>query len=130
MRSETWQRFRRSPLAVAAGIYVCVVSLIAAFAPFLASAKPIIARSADGWRFPATEDFWAPDMGVAPPQPAMTASVRAPVPFSPNTIDLPSRLQPPGPAHRLGTDDLGRDVLARLIHGARVSLAVGLLATA
>jgi len=52
------------------------------------------------------------------------------IPFGPDTIDLANRLQPPGPAHRLGTDDLGRDVLSRIIHGARVSLTVGLLATA
>lgn len=51
------------------------------------------------------------------------------VPFSPNTIDLPSRLEPPNAQHILGTDDLGRDVLARMIHGARVSLTVGLFAT-
>ena len=51
-------------------------------------------------------------------------------PFEPNRIDLASRLAPPGPGHPLGTDDLGRDVLARMIHGARVSLTVGFLATA
>lgn len=52
------------------------------------------------------------------------------VPFGPNDIHLANRLQPPDRAHRLGTDDLGRDVLARIIHGARISLSVGLAATA
>lgn len=41
-----------------------------------------------------------------------------------------ARLQPPSPAHPLGTDMLGRDVLARVVHGARVSLAVGWLSVA
>ena len=43
-----------------------------------------------------------------------------------NAVDLLARLEPPSSAHPLGTDDLGRDVLARLIQGGRVSLAVGL----
>lgn len=42
--------------------------------------------------------------------------------------DLFNRYAAPSAAHWLGTDDLGRDVLARLLHGARVSLAVGLAA--
>ena len=37
-------------------------------------------------------------------------------------------LLPPGPGHLLGTDDLGRDVLSRLLYGARISLSVGFLA--
>jgi peptide/nickel transport system permease protein len=48
----------------------------------------------------------------------------------PDEVDLANRLMPPSAEHRLGTDDLGRDVLARMIHGARVSLIVGLVATA
>jgi peptide/nickel transport system permease protein len=48
----------------------------------------------------------------------------------PNSVDLTSRLRPPDRAHHLGTDDLGRDVLSRVIYGARVSLSVGLTATA
>lgn len=39
-------------------------------------------------------------------------------------------LHPPGATYRLGTDDLGRDVLSRLIYGARVSLQVGLISIA
>jgi peptide/nickel transport system permease protein len=54
----------------------------------------------------------------------------APVPFGPNDVDLASRLEPPTAQHRFGTDDLGRDVLARMIHGARISLLVGFTATA
>lgn len=52
-----------------------------------------------------------------------------PLGFEPNAIDLAGRLEGPGVDHLLGTDDLGRDVLARMVHGARVSLAVGLFAT-
>ena len=48
----------------------------------------------------------------------------------PLEIDLSQRLSPPSAAHWLGTDDLGRDVLARLLYGARVSVAIGLLASA
>lgn len=46
-------------------------------------------------------------------------------PQSPSAIDLPSRLQPPRAAHWFGTDELGRDILSRVIYGARISLMVG-----
>jgi len=43
-------------------------------------------------------------------------------------VDLLGRFAPPSPAHPLGTDDLGRDVLLRLLEGGRASLLVGLIA--
>lgn len=46
----------------------------------------------------------------------------------PGAIDIARRLQPPGPSHWLGTDDLGRDVLSRILYGARISLLVGFVA--
>jgi len=46
--------------------------------------------------------------------------------YDPTAIDLASRLRPPSGTHWLGTDVQGRDVWARLVYGARVSLAVGL----
>ncbi len=49
-------------------------------------------------------------------------------PYDPNSIDLKEVLMPPGPGHLLGTDTLGRDVLSRIIFGARVSLLVGFVA--
>ena len=46
-------------------------------------------------------------------------------PQDPAHIDLPSRLQPPSAHHLCGTDELGRDILSRLILGARISMFVG-----
>ncbi|MFB0526281.1 MAG: oligopeptide ABC transporter permease [bacterium] len=49
-------------------------------------------------------------------------------PFNPNQQDVLHRLEPPSPKHPLGTDDLGRDLLSRIIYGTRVSLLVGFVA--
>lgn len=46
-------------------------------------------------------------------------------PKDPASIDLPSRLQRPSAAHWFGTDELGRDLLSRVIYGARISMFVG-----
>jgi ABC-type dipeptide/oligopeptide/nickel transport systems, permease components len=55
---------------------------------------------------------------------ALFAPLIAPYPF--NAQDLPNKLQAPSAQYRLGTDDLGRDTLSRLIYGARISLMVAL----
>ena len=55
------------------------------------------------------------------------ADASRPIPYEPNRPDLRSTLEGPSAAHWLGTDGLGRDVAARLLHGGRVSLAVGVL---
>ena len=54
---------------------------------------------------------------------ALAAPVIAP--WDPNRPDVKKILDPPSRAHLLGTDQLGRDVLSRMLFGARVSLAVG-----
>ena len=50
--------------------------------------------------------------------------------YDPLTVDSAHRLAPPSVAHWLGTDSFGRDVWSRIIHGARISLAVGIGSTA
>jgi len=94
------RRVRRAVLAAA------LFPLVALLAPVLATSKPwIIGKGGE-------------------------TIVRAPVPFDPDAVDLDARLSPPGLTHWLGTDELGRDVFSRLIHGARVSVGAGLLASA
>lgn len=85
----------------------------AAFFPVLALLAPILAR----------EEPWLRDANGR-------TVLHAPIPYDPQVADLVERLQPPGRAHLLGTDELGRDVLSRLVHGARVSVAAGLIASA
>ena len=51
-------------------------------------------------------------------------------PCDPNFTNLEQKLLPPSPQHWLGTDNLGRDVLSRMLHGASISLTVGLIAVA
>ncbi|MFS8664911.1 MAG: hypothetical protein LOD84_04380, partial [Limnochordales bacterium] len=49
-------------------------------------------------------------------------------PHSPEALNLLKRLRPPSADHLLGTDEMGRDILARLLYGGRVSLGIGLAA--
>jgi peptide/nickel transport system permease protein len=60
------------------------------------------------------------------------AAVFAPLvaPYDPLEVDLDARLAAPDAAHLLGTDQAGRDVLSRILHGARSSLSVGIGAVA
>jgi len=48
-------------------------------------------------------------------------------PYNPIKVRLKDALLPPSRAHLLGTDALGRDIFSRLVHGARVTLRIGLL---
>ena len=50
--------------------------------------------------------------------------------YSPIQIDLQNGLSPPSANHMLGTDELGRDILARVLQGTRLSIGIGVLAMA
>src|SRR5438874_1253625 len=56
---------------------------------------------------------------------ALLAPLLSPYHYAHQNLDL--RQLPPGPRHWLGTDELGRDILSRLLYGARVSLTVAVV---
>ena len=62
----------------------------------------------------------------------IVAAVAAPrlAPYDPNAIDYRALRKPPSAAHRLGTDEVGRDVLSRVLWGARASLLAGVIPVA
>jgi len=108
-------------------VLLLVLTAIAVGAPLLATDLPWIARDDAGLSFPAFR-------ALLSSAPARTADggerplLAAPIAHGPNRVDLRATLLPPEAGHWLGTDDLGRDLAARVVHGARVSLGVGLLA--
>jgi len=59
---------------------------------------------------------------------AIVAALAGPLlwPYDPSAQELARRLEPPSLTHPLGLDELGRDILARLLQGARISLLVGI----
>ena len=82
---QFWRRFKGNRPAIAGGLIVLSVFVIALFAPMLS-------------------------------------------PYDPATIDVEKVLTGPTQAHPLGTDELGRDILSRMIWGSRISLMVGFVA--
>ncbi len=134
-----WARFRRRPAAVGAlAVLACLIA-VSLFAEPLASESPIAYRSAgvtrwfpDGRRFPErtvaalrssldrSHGDWMiePLFSQGPDQSAEGSAQTGPPPWAPDRD------------HPFGTDEIGRDVLARVVHGARVSLGVGLLSAA
>jgi peptide/nickel transport system permease protein len=117
---------------------ILLMGLMAIFAPFLANDIPLYVRYQDNVYLPILQSVWPlnrlnlyPELKEANFQKLEKegADVRYTlVPYSPNDYDLNSVLMPPDPYHYLGTDEQGRDVLARMIYGSRVSLSVGFVA--
>ena len=85
MWSAFWQGLKANRLALAGGVVVLALMVVAALAPLIA-------------------------------------------PYDPYRIDVDAILLPPSLEHPFGTDELGRDVLSRMIYGSRVSLQVGFVA--
>ncbi len=87
-------------------------------------ARPVV-RAIPTRRVSRNRLAWAAAVIIAA---AALAALLAPVLplIDPDAVDTPNRLRPPGaPGHWLGTDEFGRDMLARLVWGARISLLAG-----
>lgn len=83
----------------------------------------------------ALKDFWwnysrnkAAVLGLAVVVMLALIAIAAPLitPYSPLSVGVVPRLQPPSIEHIMGTDDLGRDMLCRVVYGSQVSLLIGL----
>src|SRR5712671_6253530 len=122
------------------------VFFVTLFAEFIANDRPILVRFDGAWYFPVFVDYPETTFGGEFPtvadyrDPGVLKLIKAkgwmlwpPIPFSYSTInyDLPSPApSPPSSVNWLGTDDQGRDVVARLIYGFRISVLFGLVLTA
>jgi peptide/nickel transport system permease protein len=135
-----WRRLRRDRYATAGLGVIASLFAVSYLAPVLANNKPIVMRWDEHILLPAVADMFPfryflhyPDLAgldfdVVKHDAAM-ALVMPPIRYSPVATSLDDRLQRPSKRHWLGTDELGRDVAARMLHGAGISLKVGLVAT-
>jgi peptide/nickel transport system permease protein len=130
-----WHQYRRNPLALIGLGFVVIIAFIALAAPFLAGDVPIyLVKDGKTYIFPnlfTYDDLQAENLYANfdrwEPGPEDTI-IRPVIPYGPERQNLLERLQPPSEDHWLGTDDRGRDVLSRMIWGARVSMSVGFVA--
>lgn len=140
-RHMVWLHFRRNRLAVAGLIVTLGLFLVAILAPVLANSKPLLFRYQDHYYWPALSGVegigpyqWQELKRHAPPilqwhiHGTGDFAVWPLVPYSATEYDLLHTLAPPSASHWFGTDDRGRDVLSRMIYGARISLSVGFVA--
>jgi len=135
-----WTRMRHDRYAMAGLVTIVVLFAASWLAPVIANNKPIIMSWEGRTLFPAVAEM-VPFKYIVKYRQLTTldfedikhndsvALVMPPVPYSPIATSLDSRLERPSRRHLLGTDELGRDVFARLLYGTGVSLKVGLVAT-
>lgn len=129
---------RMEPARSRAGTTVLLTMVaVAALAPCLAGTRPLLIVSPRGIELPALREALHLLPRAALDRPAGSSAapddgswvLTPPVEHDPLAIDLEARLTAPGPRHWLGTDELGRDILSRLIHATRPSLLVAAIAT-
>lgn len=125
-----FRQFWESRLSRVGLVCVFVLFTIALFAPLLASDKPYFLRQNGKIYYPILKDY--PEFhGVVIkdiPLHAGDLMILPPIPYSPTEYNLDEPLEAPSRRHRLGTDEQGRDILSRMLHGSRISLSVGFIA--
>jgi len=135
--SDVWKRFKRNPIALAGFYVVCFLAFMALFADFIANDKPYYLQYRGRTYFPIFRTYLVA-AGVAH-LPAELVNIDykklegakqvfPPIPYRSSNINLLEPLEPPSTKHWFGTDKLGRDIIAGMIHGSRISLSIGFVA--
>ncbi|MDO9360860.1 MAG: ABC transporter permease [Polaromonas sp.] len=143
---RAWRRFRRNPLGFWSLVLFAIMVVLSLFAEVLSNDRPLVVRYEGTTYFPIVKDYSEQTFGGDFPTPAdyldpfirerITSgsnwSVYALNPYGPKTLNYFAKS--PSPAaptadNWLGTDDRGRDLLAQLLYGFRVSVLFGLALT-
>jgi peptide/nickel transport system permease protein len=136
---RVWRELRRNRRAFSGLWIVAVLAVVALVADFVANDKPYYIEVEEERYFPVLIDYGVM-LGLRTwPEPLLNADYERlaegatrvwwpPIPYSSTGVDIRGDIfEAPSGAHWLGTDRLGRDVAAGMIHGARISLTIGIV---
>jgi len=144
---RAWRRFRRNPLGFWSLVVFSILVVLSLFAEVLSTDKPLVVRYEGQTYFPVLRDYSEKTFGGDFETPAdyldpfirkritdgSNWAIYAPNRYGPHTLNyFASQPNPavPSAENFFGTDDRGRDLLAQLIYGFRVSVLFGLALTA
>ncbi len=144
---RAWQRFRRNRLGFVSLVIFSVLVVLSLFAEVLSNDKPLVVRYEGSFYFPLVRDYPETTFGGDFHTPADYLdpfvqrklseggnwTIYPPNAYGPKTLNYFAKSPNPAAPSRenlLGTDDRGRDLLAQLIYGFRVSVLFGLALTA
>ena len=139
---RVWRELRRRKRAVFGLWVIGMLAAVALTADLIANDKPYYLKLDGKTHFPIAIEFgvmlglreWPPELvnqRFASLAERAEAAVWAPIPYDPTEPDISAGVfEPPSRAHWLGTDGIGRDVAAGMLHGVRVSLSIGLVVVA
>jgi peptide/nickel transport system permease protein len=133
-------QFKKNVVARLALYVIYLLFAVAFLADFLANDKPIMASYDGTFYMPIFKEYlvglgvdrWGPELVTADwkeldADGKLSFSIWPPIKWRASNQDLINNLQGPGGSHILGTDAIGRDVLAGMIHGSRIALTIGFL---
>lgn len=125
-----WLEFKQKRLAVGGLVIVLLLILIAVFAPLIANDRPYIYITEERVYFPLFFNY--PELHNKDLREERYRGYKLfpPIPYSYSEYDLDAIILAPDSRHVLGTDEQGRDMAARMVHGTRVSMLVGFIAVA
>ncbi|OUM01966.1 ABC transporter permease [Variovorax sp. JS1663] len=144
---RAWLRFKRNRLGFWSLILFCAVVVLSLFAEVLSTDRPLVLRYEGRYYFPVVRDYSEKTFGgdFETPTDYLDPFIReritqggnwavyAPNTYGPKTLNYFAKSPSPAAPSRdnwLGTDDRGRDLLAQLLYGFRVSVLFGLALTA
>jgi peptide/nickel transport system permease protein len=130
--ATAWVEFKKDRVALAALAIIFLLFVVAVFDDFIAGSKPLVLKLDGKIYLPVLfeyKEFFNTDFKeVSENLKKGDFVLFPPLKYSPTEYDLLSVLSPPSRAHLFGTDDRGRDILSRMIHGTRISLSIGFIA--
>ena len=127
-RLLVWRNFKKNKLSLAGLCIVIGLFIMAVFAPLIANNKPYIYVSETRVYFPLFFDYAELKDADLRDGNYPGFKIFPLIPYTPSEYDLDYIVLPPSVKHILGTDEQGRDLASRMIHGTRISIFIGFIA--